>query len=67
MRNFGWDQMAEWWDQQIGDEGDLWHRTLIDPRYFVLLAKLVGHTCSISLAEMAISAAASHVRELLLR
>ena len=31
MSTFGWDQMADWWDEKHGDEGDLWHRALIDP------------------------------------
>ncbi len=31
MSTFGWDQMTDWWDENIGDEGDLWHRALIDP------------------------------------
>ncbi len=26
-----WDAMAAWYDAKQGDEGDLWHRTLIDP------------------------------------
>ena len=31
MSSSGWDQMADWWDKRLGDEGDLWHHTLIDP------------------------------------
>jgi ubiquinone/menaquinone biosynthesis C-methylase UbiE len=31
MNKFGWDEMADWWDEKQGDEGDLWHRALIDP------------------------------------
>jgi len=23
MSTFGWDQMTEWWDEKMGDEGDL--------------------------------------------
>lgn len=42
MRNSGWDQMADWWDQQIGDEGDLWHRTLIDPPLLQLVGEVKG-------------------------
>jgi ubiquinone/menaquinone biosynthesis C-methylase UbiE len=34
----GWSQMAEWWNEKLGEEGDLWHRTLIDPP----LIRLVG-------------------------
>jgi ubiquinone/menaquinone biosynthesis C-methylase UbiE len=26
-----WDAMAAWYDAKQGEEGDLWHRTLIDP------------------------------------
>jgi 2-polyprenyl-3-methyl-5-hydroxy-6-metoxy-1,4-benzoquinol methylase len=26
-----WEEMAAWWDEKQGEEGDLWHRTLIDP------------------------------------
>ena len=31
MHTTGWDEMASWWDEKQGDEGDLWHRALIDP------------------------------------
>jgi hypothetical protein len=24
MSSTGWNQMADWWDEKIGDEGDLW-------------------------------------------
>lgn len=33
-----WDALAVWYDAKQGDEGDLWHRTLIDPA----LLKVVG-------------------------
>lgn len=26
-----WEELAAWYDEKMGDEGDLWHRTLIDP------------------------------------
>lgn len=42
MSTSGWDQMAEWWDSQLGDEGDLWHRTLIDPPLLQLAGGLSG-------------------------
>jgi ubiquinone/menaquinone biosynthesis C-methylase UbiE len=29
--------MAAWWDERQGDEGDLWHRTLIDPTLLRML------------------------------
>ncbi len=32
-----WDEMAAWWDEQQGEEGDLWHRALIDPALFKVL------------------------------
>lgn len=33
----GWEALSGWYDKKQGDEGDLWHRTLIDP---VMLAKV---------------------------
>ena len=33
-----WDRLARWRDQATGEEGDLWHRALIDPA----VRKLVG-------------------------
>ena len=42
MSTFGWDQMAEWWDANIGDEGDLWHRALIDPPLLRLVGEVSG-------------------------
>lgn len=26
-----WQDFADWWDKKQGEDGDLWHRTLIDP------------------------------------
>ena len=37
-----WEEMAAWWDEQQGDEGDLWHRTLIDPTLFRVLGPVEG-------------------------
>ena len=37
-----WDIMATWLDQKHQDEGDLWHRTLIDPSVFRLLGPVTG-------------------------
>jgi ubiquinone/menaquinone biosynthesis C-methylase UbiE len=34
--------MADWWDQKLGDEGDLWHRTLIDPPLLRLVGEVSG-------------------------
>ncbi len=42
MSSFGWDQMATWWDEKMGDEGDLWHRTLIDPTLLWLVGEVRG-------------------------
>lgn len=28
-----WNQMAAWWDEKQGEEGDLWHRFLIEPAF----------------------------------
>ena len=49
MSTFGWDQMTDWWDANIGDEGDLWHRTLIDPP----LLHLVGEVSGMRLLDLA--------------
>jgi ubiquinone/menaquinone biosynthesis C-methylase UbiE len=38
----GWEQMADWWDAKLGDEGDLWHRALIDPSVFRLAGDVAG-------------------------
>ena len=37
-----WKEMAAWWDKQQGDEGDFWHRTLIDPTLLRVLGSLEG-------------------------
>jgi ubiquinone/menaquinone biosynthesis C-methylase UbiE len=34
--------MAAWWDERQGNEGDLWHRTLIDPTLFSVLGTVKG-------------------------
>jgi SAM-dependent methyltransferase len=34
----GWDELSDWWDRKQGDQGDLWHSTLIDPA----LLKVMG-------------------------
>jgi ubiquinone/menaquinone biosynthesis C-methylase UbiE len=33
-----WESFADWYDKKQGDEGDLWHRELIDP----VLLKVIG-------------------------
>ena len=42
MSTFGWDQMAYWWDEKQGDEGDLWHRALIDSPLIRLAGEVSG-------------------------
>jgi ubiquinone/menaquinone biosynthesis C-methylase UbiE len=49
MSSSGWDEMADWWDKQLGDEGDLWHRTLIDPP----LLRLVGEVSGMRVLDLA--------------
>ncbi len=38
----GWEQMADWWDENLGDDGDLWRRALIDPPVFQLAGDVAG-------------------------
>jgi ubiquinone/menaquinone biosynthesis C-methylase UbiE len=33
MGGEGWEELADWYDAKQGDDGDLWHRTLIDPSF----------------------------------
>jgi len=42
MEPAGWAHMAAYWDEKFGDEGDLWHRTLIDPPLLKLVGKVAG-------------------------
>ncbi|HLZ22407.1 MAG TPA: methyltransferase domain-containing protein [Ktedonobacterales bacterium] len=42
MSSVGWDKMAEWWDGNLGEDGDLWHRTLIDPPLLRLTGDVNG-------------------------
>ncbi len=42
MSTSGWEQMTDWWDKNLGDEGDLWHRTLIDPPLLRLAGEVNG-------------------------
>jgi ubiquinone/menaquinone biosynthesis C-methylase UbiE len=37
-----WDDLAEWWDNKQGENGDLWHRTLIDPAVLRILGDVSG-------------------------
>jgi ubiquinone/menaquinone biosynthesis C-methylase UbiE len=49
VSTFGWDEMTDWWDAKMGDEGDLWHRALIDPP----LLRLVGDVAGTRLLDLA--------------
>lgn len=49
MNTFGWDQMTDWWDEKLGNEGDLWHRALIDPP----LLRLVGEVSGMHVLDLA--------------
>lgn len=42
MNTFGWAQVPHWWDEKQGDEGDLWHRALIDPPLLSLAGEVHG-------------------------
>lgn len=37
-----WEAMAAWYDAKQGDEGDLWHRTLIDPALLRVVGPVAG-------------------------
>lgn len=37
-----WDEMAEYFDAKQGDEGDLWHRALINPTVLRVLGDVAG-------------------------
>jgi ubiquinone/menaquinone biosynthesis C-methylase UbiE len=37
-----WEELAAWYDENMGDEGDLWHRTLIDPALLWVLGDVAG-------------------------
>ena len=49
MSTSGWEQMAAWWDEKMGDTGDLWHRALIDPP----LIRLAGTVKGIRMLDLA--------------
>ncbi len=38
----GWDALAAWYDKKQGEEGDLWHRSLIDPSLIKLVGSVAG-------------------------
>lgn len=37
MPTISWRDLAAWYDQKIGDEGDFWHRTFLDPALFAAI------------------------------
>jgi len=39
-----WNTMAAWYDEKQGDDGDLWHRTLIDPALLRVVGSVAGQT-----------------------
>jgi ubiquinone/menaquinone biosynthesis C-methylase UbiE len=42
MERREWPSLAEWFDEDQGDEGDLWHRTLIFPGILKAIGKVSG-------------------------
>jgi ubiquinone/menaquinone biosynthesis C-methylase UbiE len=42
MTKAGWNAIAEWRDHRMGERGDLWHRSLIDPALLALVGKVRG-------------------------
>jgi ubiquinone/menaquinone biosynthesis C-methylase UbiE len=42
MERREWPTVAEWFDAKQGDEGDLWHRTLIHPGILKVIGKVHG-------------------------
>jgi len=42
MEKRQWSTLAEWFDINQGDEGDLWHRTLIHPGILKVIGKVSG-------------------------
>ena len=37
-----WEELANWWDERMGEDGDLWHRSLIDPTVMRVLGPVSG-------------------------
>lgn len=42
MSDGGWDEIAGWRDLRLGEEGDLWHRALIDPTLLDVVGAVRG-------------------------
>lgn len=49
MGTTGWEDIAAWYDEKQGDEGDLWHRALIDPP----LVRLAGAVAGLRVLDLA--------------
>ena len=37
-----WEELADWYDERMGEDGDLWHKTLIDPTVMRVLGPVSG-------------------------
>jgi ubiquinone/menaquinone biosynthesis C-methylase UbiE len=37
-----WDRMAVWWDEKQGEQGDRWHRLLIEPPFERIIGDVGG-------------------------
>lgn len=43
MAGYGdWSEIAEWWDDKVGEDGGLWHRELINPTMLDVLGPVEG-------------------------
>ncbi len=42
MPTVTWEEIADWWDEKQGDDGDLWHRSLIDPTFLRVVGDVRG-------------------------
>ena len=42
MPTITWEHLADWYDAKQGDDGDLWHRTLIDPTFLRVVGDVRG-------------------------
>ena len=49
MARDGWDAMADWRDHRMGEQGDLWHRAIIDPT----LLRVVGPVRGLRVLDLA--------------
>jgi len=49
MSRGGWDELAAWRDYRMGEEGDLWHRAIIDPTFL----RVIGPVRGLSILDLA--------------